>query len=308
MYDFVFKSFLLGFRILPMILLEIIMCGLFIGGVFLALGSQPMLLAIIMMFVTGPFIAFFSASMIRSGLLELDLCDALETKGLVWRTYKFYWFTALIGFLSLVLAGLIWVAIMAVFFSDIDIRAVLASNIRSLTYGGADYLRSGSGMIGPFLILIGCSVISFAILSICFIVPIAKFAASFDGVTKDDILTGFGTNFLHILLTFIAGGTILSFYSLIVGIVLSVSASLGLPDIYNTPILILTIIFGSLLPIGYLISLNAAVSAHALQSFKNSTSDREKSTLTTMTYAAPSDEIDIAEMRKLRQMRNNSLT
>lgn len=322
MNDFLIQKNALTFKIFPTILVEVTAYIVFLTGIYWLLRDDPISITLLILAWTVPVLSFFYLSIVRTGLLELNICEPINTGRVIATTFKATLYLWALGLFSLALTMLIWYPVITALIPDFDIAAVLSVSL-------GDVLSQGLGVIGPgeelqntqlvygtlLPIFLGISVL----LQIIFTIPLTSLAASMDGKTDFDPLAGIGSYFWSITLTLSVGYLVLLI--LLINMVLGTSTIFG---ISLTPTAIIkehTIIFHAavvffiiIFPLSFLAALHSSVSAKAYKRYINKLNEAKVVFLgarikpksdSEIEAALAKETVDIASLRKMRQKRSH---
>jgi len=277
MDHFLIQKNALTFKIFPTILIEVTAYIVFLSLIYWLLRDDPISITMLILAWTIPILSFFYLSIVRTGLLELNICEPINTSRIVSTTFKASLYLWALGVFALALTMLIWYPMITALIPGFEISTLLSASL-------GDVLSQGLGVIGPgeelqhtqlvYGTLLPIFLSISVLLQIIFTIPLTSLAASLDGKTDFDPLAGIGSYFWSITLTLGVGYLILLI--LLINIILGTSTVF---DISLTPTAILkehTIVFHAavvffiiVFPLSFLSALHSSVSAKAYKRYIN---------------------------------------
>jgi len=294
--------------------MEVTIYFTFISIAYWLLHDDPASIAIVVVTSTVPILCFFYLSAQRTGLLELNVCKQMDTQYLVpviFKTTLFFWG---LGFFALALALLIWYPIINYLIPDFKISMLFSVKLDNVFSQGLGVVDVGEDLQNAPLVF-GTLFFIFAIitliLQILFTIPLTSLAASMDGKTEFDPISGIGSYFWSIMLTLSIGYLILGIF--LINVVIGTSMIFHVSLTPNAIIRDHGIIFiGAaaffivILPASCIAALHASVSAKAYKRYINKI-NAEKIVFVGVKIKPKIDSeakletMDIASLRKARE-------
>lgn len=283
MLVFLIKKTSLTFRISLPILLEVTLYIIFLALTYWILRDDPISVTFLVLIWTVPVLSFFYLSSVRLGLMALNICGPINTSFLISTVFKGTIYIWGLGIVAMALSLLIWYPIIHALVPNIDVTALISANLGDVLQQGLGSISFGKGLPNAPLaygILLPIFMVISVILQIIFTIPLSSLAASMDGKSSFDPITGVGSYFWSIILTLSVGYIILLI--LLINIVFGTSIIF---DISMSPIALINehgpIFFGAavfftvIFPISYLAALHTSVSAKAYKRYFNKLHDEK---------------------------------